>query len=199
MTEVAYNDIGIVAEDDANPDVGHQSGGLSVGYNMIHHNWPLHIKNFSSGVTIMAEMNWWRGTQPNPNMFVGSVDYTPWLVGPPPDIHYEEIPGRTSPFEEERIGYPARYDLSYNYPNPFNPVTTFFYQVPPPGGDVEIVIYNVSGQRVTPLVNEHKPSGLYKVTWDGVSERGERVASGVYFVRMRAGSFTETQKVIVLK
>jgi flagellar hook assembly protein FlgD len=64
---------------------------------------------------------------------------------------------------------------------------------------VEVEIYNVAGQRVATLVHEYRAPGIYRVTWAGESERGEAVASGVYFVRMRAGSFVETRKVILLK
>ncbi|MBP2680192.1 MAG: hypothetical protein H6Q78_55 [Candidatus Krumholzibacteriota bacterium] len=199
-TEVAYNDIGIIAQSSSNPDVGHESGGASTGYNMIHHNYPLHIKNLSTGVTIMAEMNWWRGEEPPSNRFYGSVDYDPWIDDEtPPDIHYEEIPGLVAPFVAQEQALPTQYDLSYNYPNPFNPVTTFVFQVPPQGSDVELVIYNVAGQRVTSLVREYKSPGVYKVTWNGESERGGPVASGMYFVRMRAGSYKETRKIMLLK
>ena len=198
-TEVAYNDIGIIASSGANPDIGHEYGGQSVGYNMIHHNYPLHINNLTSGVTIMAEVDWWRGEEPPSNRFYGSVDYDPWLEGDAPEIHSQGGPGPVAPFDARTDELPTRYDLSYNYPNPFNPVTTFVYQVPPPGGDVELAIYNVAGQRVTSLVREHKPAGVYKVTWNGESERGGAVASGVYFVQMRAGSYAETRKIMFLK
>ncbi len=201
-TEVVWNDnVGIVAESGANPDVGHESSGMSVGYNLIHHNTPHLIENFTDTVTVMAEVNWWKGVEPSPNKFVGSVDYDPWIEGEtPPDIHYEEIPGQVSPFVPlEDEASPSQYSLSYNYPNPFNPVTTFSYEVPRPGGDIEIVLYNVAGQTVASLVREYRGPGVYKVTWGGESDRGERVASGVYFVRMRAGSFEETRKIILLK
>jgi len=147
----------------------------------------------------MAEVDWWRGEEPPSNRFYGSVDYDPWLEGDAPEIHSQGGPGPVAPFDARTDELPTRYDLSYNYPNPFNPVTTFVYQVPPPGGDVELAIYNVAGQRVTSLVREHKPAGVYKVTWNGESERGGAVASGVYFVQMRAGSYAETRKIMFLK
>jgi hypothetical protein len=198
-TEVAYNDIGIIAQTNANPDVGHESGGVSVGYNMIHHNYPHHIENLSTGVTVMAEMNWWRGEEPSSNRFVGSVDYDPWLEGDAPEIHSLNGPGNVSPYVPLEGEVPTQYSLSFNYPNPFNPVTTIVYEVPPPGARVEIMIYSVAGERVTSLVSEHKRSGVYKVIWDGTSTRGEAVATGVYFVRMTAGNFTETRKIMLLK
>jgi hypothetical protein len=199
-TEVYANVVGVVAQSGANPDLGHESGGASAGTNIFYRNHPHHIENLNSSGTIMAEMNWWGGSEPSPSRFVGSVDYDPWLEGEtPPDIHFEEIPGQVAPFAQERRELPARYSLSYNYPNPFNPVTTFRYAVPQPGGSVRIAIYNVAGQRVATLVNEQKAPGTYTAVWSGVSDGGVNVASGVYFVRMEAGSFTETRKVILLK
>jgi len=84
---VAYNDIGIIASSGANPDIGHELTGQSVGYNMIHHNYPLHINNLTSGVTIMAEVDWWRGEEPPSNRFYGVWINDPWLEGDAPEIH----------------------------------------------------------------------------------------------------------------
>jgi len=94
---------------------------------------------------------------------------------------------------------PSQYALHANAPNPFNPVTTIRYDVPVPGGPVEILIFDVRGRRVRTLVSETMPPGMHAVTWSGTGERGEPAASGIYFVRMTAGSFTQTRKVILLK
>jgi len=199
-TEVYANVVGVVAQSGANPDLGHESGGASAGTNIFYRNHPHHIENLDSTITIMAEVDWWGGSEPNPNRFVGSVDHDPWLEGEtPPDIHYEEIPGQVAPFVPFEEECPIQFALSYNYPNPFNPVTTFNYEVPQPGAEVTITVYNGTGQLVTSLVNEYKSPGAYQVTWDGSNESGELMASGVYFVRMNAGSFSETRKIILLK
>jgi hypothetical protein len=147
----------------------------------------------------MAEMNWWRGSEPSSSKFVGSVDYTPWINGDAPDIHFEERPGQVAPFERRPDEYPVKYDLSYNYPNPFNPTTTFRYKVPTPGSDVRITVYNVAGQVVTTLVREFKTPGVYRVMWDGRSESGNPAATGVYFVNMISGDFTDTKKIVLIK
>jgi flagellar hook assembly protein FlgD len=60
-------------------------------------------------------------------------------------------------------------------------------------------VYNVLGQRVETLVDARTSAGLHTVTWDGTNRYGERVGSGVYFVRMEAGSTTETQKVVLVR
>lgn len=96
-------------------------------------------------------------------------------------------------------GLPGRFALHANVPNPFNPVTSVAYDVPAGGGDVHISIYDVAGRFVRELVHEHRPAGVFSVQWNGDDDRGQRVASGVYFYRMRAGGFAETRKMVLLK
>ncbi|MEW6687036.1 MAG: FlgD immunoglobulin-like domain containing protein, partial [Candidatus Edwardsbacteria bacterium] len=64
---------------------------------------------------------------------------------------------------------------------------------------VSLKIYNVAGQVVKTLVNEPQEPGYYAVRWDGKNESGVGVASGVYFYRLRAGDFTATKKMILVK
>lgn len=88
--------------------------------------------------------------------------------------------------------------LFQNYPNPFNPTTTIEYTVAAPSV-VDLKIYNVLGQRVRHLVNDMKQPGRYKAIWNGKSERGDPVASGVYFYRLRIGRFSDVKKMVILK
>ena len=62
-----------------------------------------------------------------------------------------------------------------------------------------ISIYDVAGRMARELVNEHRNAGTWSVQWNGDNSNGQRVASGVYFYRMRAGSFVETKKMVLLK
>ncbi|HET6462302.1 MAG TPA: FlgD immunoglobulin-like domain containing protein, partial [Candidatus Krumholzibacteria bacterium] len=94
---------------------------------------------------------------------------------------------------------PNRLALHANVPNPFNPITTISYDVPAHGADVNISIYDVSGRLVRDLVHEHRTAGVWSVEWNGEDDRGQRVASGVYFYRMRAGAFVDTKKMVLLK
>lgn len=94
---------------------------------------------------------------------------------------------------------PDRFALSQNYPNPFNPTTTISYAVPNPGARVQIALYDVAGRLVATLVDEQKAPGSYFAAWNGRDQTGEPVASGVYFLRMRAGAFLETKKLVMLK
>ncbi len=93
---------------------------------------------------------------------------------------------------------PTVYDMSANYPNPFNPMTKIRYDLPEPQL-VRLVVYAVDGRRIATLVNEAMPAGSHEVTWQGRSDEGEMVASGIYFFRIEAGSFSKTGKMTLLK
>jgi hypothetical protein len=83
--------------------------------------------------------------------------------------------------------------LSQNYPNPFNPSTKIKYSVPN-SSQVVIKIFDILGNEIETLVNEEKPAGTYEVTW-----YAEQLPSGVYFYQLRAGSFVQTKKMLLLK
>jgi hypothetical protein len=92
----------------------------------------------------------------------------------------------------------SAYSLSQNYPNPFNPVTEISFQIPTDGA-VSLEVYDVSGRLVRTLVNGHRTSGPYTERWDGKDDNGRSVATGVYFYRMKAGSFNQTRRMVLLK
>jgi hypothetical protein len=99
---------------------------------------------------------------------------------------------------------PAWFYLSQNYPNPFNPTTTIKYSIPEanfPTGEgngrgvlVTLKVFDLLGREITTLVNEQKSPGNYQVIF-----RGSSLPSRVYFYTLRAGSFMETKKMILLK
>jgi hypothetical protein len=100
--------------------------------------------------------------------------------------------------EEDNL--PDAFALSKNFPNPFNPTTTIEYAIPADGaGHVEMVIYNINGQKVRTLVNETKDAGYYNVVWDGRSDSGEMVSSGLYMYKIVSGSFSKIQKMTFMK
>lgn len=92
----------------------------------------------------------------------------------------------------------AGYALKANYPNPFNPATNIEYKISDMGY-VELVVYDMLGKKVRTLVSENKAAGEYKVIWDGRSEAGMQVSSGTYLVRMRAGKFVQSRRMILAK
>ena len=93
---------------------------------------------------------------------------------------------------------PTEFELSQNSPNPFNPETTIRYALPR-SADVRFEVCNVLGQVVRTLVDEHQRAGSYTVSWDGFSDDGQALASGIYFYRIGAGSFQATKRMLLLK
>lgn len=88
--------------------------------------------------------------------------------------------------------------LSQNYPNPFNPITTIEYSLPSisirGNSKVSLVIYDLLGRKIKTLVNKEQPSGIYKVTFNGIG-----LSNGIYFYRLNAGNRTEIKKIILMK
>ncbi len=96
------------------------------------------------------------------------------------------------------VEIPTRFGLEQNYPNPFNPTTVISYQLSAVS-NVKLVIYNTLGQQVRTLVSGSQNTGSYTVQWDGRSDLGEKVASGMYLYRITAGSFVQTKKMMLMK
>lgn len=93
---------------------------------------------------------------------------------------------------------PRKFALAQNYPNPFNPETEIRYTLPK-DCRVTLEIFNVLGQRVATLVDEHQEAGDKSTTWDGRKERGQEAASGIYIYQLRAGETRATKKAVLLR
>ena len=89
--------------------------------------------------------------------------------------------------------FAEEFHLSQNYPNPFNPSTRIQYSVNSTQ-KVTLKVYDLLGREITALVNEEKPAGQYEVEFNGTN-----LPSGIYFYQLKAGSFVETKKMILLK
>lgn len=90
-------------------------------------------------------------------------------------------------------GFPSEYKLGQNYPNPFNPSTVISWQLPV-SGLVSLKVYDILGNEAVTLVNEEKPAGVYKITYDASG-----LPSGVYFYKLQTGEFIETKKMILVR
>ena len=93
---------------------------------------------------------------------------------------------------------PMLFSLNQNAPNPFNPTTVIHYQLPQ-AADVKVEIYNVAGKLVRTLVDGEQDAGFRSVVWDGTSEDGRAVASGVYMYRLQAGGDVDQKQMVLLK
>ncbi len=103
---------------------------------------------------------------------------------------------------------PSEYILEQNYPNPFNPSTTIKYQIPAQDRNdklfvtrsgveesfVTLKVYNILGREVATLVNKKQNPGNYQVEWNA-----SNLPSGIYFYQLKAGDFTETKKMVLLR
>jgi hypothetical protein len=85
-----------------------------------------------------------------------------------------------------------------NFPNPFMHVTTISYSVAT-GSQVEISVFNVKGQKVRTLVNEHAPPGRYFTSWDGRTDTGDEASPGVYFYRMTVADYRSVKKMLFIR
>lgn len=93
---------------------------------------------------------------------------------------------------------PKGFVLHPNYPNPFNPVTTLRYDLPE-RSDVVLIVYDIMGRQVKTLIRGAEEPGYKSVIWDGTDELGIPVGTGVYLYQIRAGSFTQTRKMLLLR
>ncbi len=93
---------------------------------------------------------------------------------------------------------PMEYSLEQNYPNPFNPSTEISFSLPIMS-DVTLEIFNIAGQKMINLVNRRMPAGRHTMQWDSRDRDGHELASGIYLYRLKAGDFTDTKKMILMK
>ncbi len=88
---------------------------------------------------------------------------------------------------------PKNFTLEQNYPNPFNPMTNVKFQMPN-AAFVKLTVFDILGREVSTLVNEQLEAGTYEVSWDASA-----YPSGVYFYRIKAESYSETRKMLMIK
>jgi hypothetical protein len=99
---------------------------------------------------------------------------------------------------ENLANLPDKYYLEQNCPNPFNPITTIKYGLSQ-NANVLIKVYNMRGQEVTTLVDASQNAGNHSITWDGKTDTGDQVSSGIYIYHLSTTDFTQTRKMVMLK
>lgn len=98
---------------------------------------------------------------------------------------------------KDKNGLPTKYALNSNYPNPFNPSTTFRFSTPK-DGLVKFTVHDLLG-RVVYSENRNLFAGNYSFTWEGNNMLNQQVVSGVYFLRMETEGFSQTRKMLLLR
>ncbi|MFW5955351.1 MAG: FlgD immunoglobulin-like domain containing protein [Rhodothermales bacterium] len=105
----------------------------------------------------------------------------------------------TGTSREAAVVLPTDYKLSANYPNPFNPSTTFTFTLPV-DKSVSVRVYDVAGRQVKTLIaDQYLLQGTHEVTWDGTNDAGNTVASGTYLYSLEFGNFRQTRKMLLIK
>jgi hypothetical protein len=119
------------------------------------------------------------------------------LVSPGSDTG---ITSATPTLPEPELELAPEMPLGVPIPNPFRDRTAIHYLVEGRGAQVDVSIYDVTGRRVKMLVRSQLEPGRYETSWDGRDEQGQRVAHGLYFVRMVvAGQVQKSGRVLYLK
>ena len=112
------------------------------------------------------------------------------------DLEFQEAYTGTS--SDDVTVTPTADLLAQNYPNPFNPTTTIAYNMVE-DGNVSIEVFNIKGQIVKTLLNEHMTVGDHTLVWNGTDNNNRVVSSGIYFYKMKSGNYSSTKKMILMK
>ncbi|MFQ5824623.1 MAG: right-handed parallel beta-helix repeat-containing protein, partial [bacterium] len=195
--DIAYLSFNILITDNTITDCQRQ--GILIYYNSeagIHNNNmydnDIAVSIWQSAASVDASYNWW-GTTDTDSIDVliedyeddnrqGKVQYLPILHAP--------VGSPLSRLSQT----PRTFELAQNYPNPFNPTTTISYYLPQ-SADVNISIFNITGQLVETLVNERKTAGFHSVIWNASG-----ISSGLYFYKiMINGQVSAVKKSIYMK
>jgi hypothetical protein len=105
---------------------------------------------------------------------------------------------RTDNYQDWSPNIPVSFALSQNYPNPFNAETKISFELPR-RDHVTVEIFDMLGRRVRILADDFYDAGSHLVTWDGRSDSGESLSSGLYFYSLKSNEFQETRKMLMLK
>ncbi|PIW68969.1 MAG: hypothetical protein COW08_09715, partial [Ignavibacteriales bacterium CG12_big_fil_rev_8_21_14_0_65_30_8] len=105
--------------------------------------------------------------------------------------NFWELYNSTTGIKNEEL--PSKFELFQNYPNPFNPSTQIYYSVAK-SGNVNLEIFDLLGRKIETLVNQFHSPGNYNVVFNA-----KNLSSGVYFYQLRAGSFSQVNKMILIK
>ena len=93
---------------------------------------------------------------------------------------------------------PESFNLYQNFPNPFNPSTQIAYDIPE-RGEVQVLIYDLSGKLVTSINEGIQEPGQYKINWNATDRFGKKLSGGVYIYQIKTEKFVKSRKMLLLK
>lgn len=195
-SRINQNQSGISAAEGSFPILGYGSIG---GNNCITNSSGYLVSNLSDLYTpILAHHDYWGAICCKPSKLFGNVSCDSCQTASTCDGAAAVV---VAPLVERALAsnLPDRLDLVSAAPNPFNPTVRIRFAVPAGGGRIQLVVYNVRGQRVAVLENRNVPAGYHDSVWNGADSSGRALASGVYFVQMTSTGFRKAMKVVLLK
>jgi hypothetical protein len=104
---------------------------------------------------------------------------------------YDVITPTAQPSNSTNV--PTTFNLNQNYPNPFNNATMITYQLSRTS-PVELIVYNLLGQKVATLVSHRQQAGVYHVNWDAGN-----MSSGIYYYQLQAGEYQDMKKMLLIR
>ncbi len=124
-----------------------------------------------------------------------------WVVSDRPTAAVPKKSEPAAPAAEAQLILPERFALNQNYPNPFNAGTLITFEIPAQkeAVDASVEIYDLSGRRIAEIWHGTAQPGRHQAYWNGMDANGQTAASGVYFYRLRAGQFSATKRMLMLK
>jgi len=115
------------------------------------------------------------------------------------DVNRIKFSGVTSIEDGQKLSHIVKsFKLLQNYPNPFNPSTTIQYEIPK-DGEVEISIYDLTGRLIRTIVNQNQQAGTHSAVWNGQTESGSKVASGMYMYTVKYANTVSSKKMLLIK
>lgn len=119
-----------------------------------------------------------------------TLDKENWILKQVDEVLYTSV--------ESLEQVPAQFTLRQNYPNPFNAGTTIAFELER-SSEVELKLFNLSGQLVRVLANGSYGAGHHRINWDGKGEHGRSLSSGIYIYQINSGNFKKSKKLILMK
>ena len=113
---------------------------------------------------------------------------------------FQRLASITTAVEEltENTEIPSNFELFQNYPNPFNPETEIHFQLPA-ASQVLVRIFNTLGQKIRTLTDREYEAGFHSVRWDAKDNNGNPVSSGIYLYQLKAGVFSQIEKMSLIR
>jgi hypothetical protein len=164
------------------------SGTDGQGHVLLYAPSPVSLGSSISHFDVSCTPNLLMEPSANRDLVAGNVDLTRYLFQ---DIGW--FIGAT-----DAVHAPAVTRLVGNAPNPFNPMTTLYFDLAL-AGDVSLGVYDVSGRFVKQLAHGPMTAGSHGLRWDGTDSHGHGVAAGVYVARLVAGGSVDTRRMVVVK